>query len=123
MPCQKHQAESKAGPLEALKAGKTPVKDSSVEMDSIETRMGKKTVEFHHVSKAIEGRTLISDFDYIVLRNQRLGIIGPNGCGKSTLLKMVEGMVAPDSGEIQIGETIRIGYLARMFRIWTGDSE
>ena len=99
--------------LEALKAGKTPVKDSSVEMDSIETRMGKKTVEFHHVSKAIEGRTLISDFDYIVLRNQRLGIIGPNGCGKSTLLKMVEGMVAPDSGEIQIGETIRIGYLAQ----------
>ena len=99
--------------LEALKAGKTPVKDSNVEMDSIETRMGKKTVEFHHVSKAIEGRTLISDFDYIVLRNQRLGIIGPNGCGKSTLLKMVEGMVAPDSGEIQIGETIRIGYLAQ----------
>ena len=99
--------------LEALKAGKTPVKDSSVEMDSIETRMGKKTVEFHHVSKAIEGRTLISDFDYIVLRNQRLGIIGPNGCGKSTLLKMVEGMVAPDSGEIQIGETIRIGYFAQ----------
>lgn len=99
--------------LEALKAGKIPVKDSSVEMDSIETRMGKKTVEFHHVSKAIEGRTLISDFDYIVLRNQRLGIIGPNGCGKSTLLKMVEGMVAPDSGEIQIGETIRIGYLAQ----------
>ena len=56
---------------------------------------------------------LINDFDYIVLRDQRLGIIGPNGCGKSTLLKMVEGLVAPDSGEIQIGETIRIGYLAQ----------
>lgn len=82
-------------------------------MDSVETRMGKKTVEFHHVSKAIEGRLLINDFDYIVLRDQRLGIIGPNGCGKSTLLKMVEGLVAPDSGEIQIGETIRIGYLAQ----------
>ena len=99
--------------LEALKAGKTPVKDQNVEMDSVETRMGKKTVEFHHVSKAIEGRLLINDFDYIVLRDQRLGIIGPNGCGKSTLLKMVEGLVAPDSGEIQIGETIRIGYLAQ----------
>ena len=99
--------------LEALKAGKTPQKDASVEMDSIETRMGKKTIEFHHVSKSIEGRLLINDFDYIVLRNQRLGIIGPNGCGKSTLLKMVEGMVAPDSGEIQIGETIKIGYLAQ----------
>ena len=99
--------------LEALKAGKTPQKDASVEMDSIETRMGKKTIEFHHVSKSIEGRLLINDFDYIVLRNQRLGIIGPNGCGKSTLLKMVEGMVTPDSGEIQIGETIKIGYLAQ----------
>ena len=99
--------------LEALKAGKTPVKDQNVEMDSVETRMGKKTVEFHHVSKAIEGRLLINDFDYIVLRDQRLGIIGPNGCGKSTLLKMIEGLVAPDSGEIQIGETIRIGYLAQ----------
>ena len=99
--------------LEALKAGKTPVKDQNVEMDSVETRMGKKTVEFHHVSKSIEGRLLINDFDYIVLRDQRLGIIGPNGCGKSTLLKMVEGLVAPDSGEIQIGETIRIGYLAQ----------
>lgn len=99
--------------LEALKAGKTPVKDQNVEMDFVETRMGKKTVEFHHVSKAIEGRLLINDFDYIVLRDQRLGIIGPNGCGKSTLLKMIEGLVAPDSGEIQIGETIRIGYLAQ----------
>ena len=99
--------------LEALKAGKTPVKDQNVEMDSVETRMGKKTVEFHHVSESIEGRLLINDFDYIVLRDQRLGIIGPNGCGKSTLLKMVEGLVAPDSGEIQIGETIRIGYLAQ----------
>ena len=99
--------------LEALKAGKTPVKDQNIEMDSVETRMGKKTVEFHHVSKSIEGRLLINDFDYIVLRDQRLGIIGPNGCGKSTLLKMVEGLVAPDSGEIQIGETIRIGYLAQ----------
>ncbi len=99
--------------LETLKAGRTPVKDSKVEMDSIETRMGRKTIEFHQVSKEIEGRTLIRDFDYIVLRNQRLGIIGPNGCGKSTLLKMAAGMTAPDSGEIQVGETIRIGYLAQ----------
>lgn len=82
-------------------------------MDSIETRMGKKTIEFHHVSKTIEGRLLINDFDHIVLRDQRLGIIGPNGCGKSTLLKMADGLILPDSGEIQIGETIRIGYLAQ----------
>ena len=99
--------------LEALKAGKTPLKEQNVEMDSIETRMGKKTIEFHHVTKTIEGRLLINDFDHIVLRDQRLGIIGPNGCGKSTLLKMADGLILPDSGEIQIGETIRIGYLAQ----------
>lgn len=99
--------------LEALKAGKTPLKEQNVEMDSIETRMGKKTIEFHHVSKTIEGRLLINDFDHIVLRDQRLGIIGPNGCGKSTLLKMADGLILPDSGEIQIGETIHIGYLAQ----------
>lgn len=99
--------------LEALKAGKTPLKEQNVEMDSIETRMGKKTIEFHHVSKTIEGRLLINDFDHIVLRDQRLGIIGPSGCGKSTLLKMADGLILPDSGEIQIGETIRIGYLAQ----------
>ena len=56
---------------------------------------------------------MINDFDHIVLRDQRLGIIGPNGCGKSTLLKMADGLILPDSGEIQIGETIRIGYLAQ----------
>ena len=64
-------------------------------MDSIETRMGKKTIEFHHVSKTIEGRLLINDFDHIVIRDQRLGIIGPNGCGKSTLLKMADGLILP----------------------------
>ena len=94
--------------LEALKAGKTPLKEQNVEMDSIETRMGKKTIEFHHVSKTIEGRLLINDFDHIVLRNQRLGIIGPNGCGKSTLLKLLmrfwnvqEGSVSVDGADVR----------------------
>lgn len=99
--------------LEALKNGKTPVQDQAVEMDSVETRMGKKTIELHHVGKSYGGTKLVDDFDYIVLRNQRLGIIGPNGCGKSTLIKMIAGLIQPDSGEIEIGETIKIGYLAQ----------
>lgn len=82
-------------------------------MDSVETRMGKKTIEFHNVSKAYGDHVLIKDFEYIVLRNQRLGIVGPNGCGKSTLIKMAAGLVEPDSGHIEIGETIKIGYLAQ----------
>ena len=99
--------------LEALKAGKTPVEDAKVELESIETRMGKKTIEFHHVSKSYGDRELIKDFDYIVLKNQRLGIIGPNGCGKSTLVKMLTGIVEPDEGHIEIGETVKIGYFAQ----------
>ena len=99
--------------LEALKAGKTPVADAKVELESVETRMGKKTIEFHHVSKSYGDRHLIKDFDYIVLKNQRLGIIGPNGCGKSTLVKMLTGIVEPDEGSIEIGETVKIGYFAQ----------
>ena len=56
---------------------------------------------------------ILDDFSYIVLKNQRLGIIGPNGCGKSTLMKMIAGQVIPDSGNIEIGETIKIGYFAQ----------
>ena len=99
--------------LEALKNGKAPVQETDVQMDSVETRMGKKTVELHHISKSYGDKVILDDFDYIVLRNQRLGIIGPNGCGKSTLMKMIAGQVIPDSGNIEIGETIKIGYFAQ----------
>lgn len=99
--------------LEALKNGKAPETDRLAEIDSVETRMGKKTIELHHVSKSYGERKLIDDFDYIILKNQNLGIAGPNGCGKSTLLKMIAGLVEPDEGMIEIGETIRIGYFAQ----------
>ncbi len=99
--------------LEALKNGTAPVRDQSVEIDSVETRMGKKTIELHHISKSFGTKVCVRDFDYIVLKNQRLGIIGPNGCGKSTLLKMIAGIMKPDSGEIEIGETIKIGYFSQ----------
>ena len=98
---------------EEMESGKTPVQDQTVELGSVETRMGKKTIELHHVSKSYGDKKILEDFSYIVLRNQRLGIIGPNGCGKSTLLKMIAGLVQPDSGEIEIGETVKIGYFAQ----------
>lgn len=99
--------------LEALKTGKAPVTDQNVELDSIGTRMGKKTIELHHVSKSYGEKRVIDDFDYIVLKNQRLGIIGPNGCGKSTLMKIITGVIQPDEGEVEIGDTIKIGYFAQ----------
>lgn len=99
--------------LELLKNGKAPEKDRLAEIDSVETRMGKKTIELYHISKSYGEQKLIEDFDYIALKNQNIGIVGPNGCGKSTLLKMIAGIIEPDEGTIEIGETIRIGYFAQ----------
>ena len=99
--------------LEALKNGSAPVSDAVAELDSVETRMGKKTVELHHVTKGYGEKKLIEDFNYILLKNQCLGIIGPNGCGKSTLLKLMAGKIQPDAGEVEVGETIRMGYFAQ----------
>lgn len=99
--------------LEALKNGTAPIKDATVELESIGTRMGKKTIELRNISKSYGDKTIIKDFNYIVLKNQRLGIIGPNGCGKSTLMKLITGVIQPDAGEIEIGDTIQIGYFAQ----------
>lgn len=99
--------------LEALKAGKAPVFDKVVKLDSVETRMGKKTVELHSVSKTYEGRKIVENFSYIFLKNQTIAFVGPNGCGKSTLLKMIAGEIMPDSGRVELGETIRLGYFAQ----------
>ena len=99
--------------LEALKSGKAPIQDGRVELDSAVTRLGKKTIELHHISKRYGDKVLIDDFDYIVLKNQRLGIIGANGCGKSTLMKIITGRLQPDSGRVEIGDTVQIGYFAQ----------
>ncbi|MGI6011642.1 MAG: ABC-F family ATP-binding cassette domain-containing protein [Ruminococcus sp.] len=99
--------------LEQLKKEKGPAADQTVELSSIETRMGKKTIEFSHLSKSYGEKKILEDFSYIFLKNQTVGIIGPNGCGKSTLLKMIAGLEQSDFGDIAIGETIRIGYFAQ----------
>lgn len=99
--------------LEDLKNISAPQTDQVVQAESIETRMGKKTVELHHISKSYGEKKLIQDFDYIVLKNQRIGFIGTNGCGKSTLMKIIAGLVEPDSGSVEIGDTVKIAYFAQ----------
>lgn len=99
--------------LEALKNGKAPIVEQNVNLNSAETRMGKKTIELHQISKSYGDKQLIQNFEYIALRNQKVGIVGANGCGKSTLMKMIAGEILPDEGQIEIGETIKIGYFSQ----------
>jgi len=73
-------------------------------------RLGTKIIELDHVSKSYDGRVLIDNFSYTVKRDDRLGIIGANGSGKTTLLEMITRRVTPDKGEIEIGQTVQIGY-------------
>lgn len=98
---------------EALRGQSGPAADKKIEISSISTRMGKTTVELSHLHKAYGDRVLIQDFSYIFLRNDRIGFVGKNGCGKTTLMKMIEGRQKPDSGEVILGQTIRIGYYSQ----------
>ncbi len=98
---------------EALRDTQAPLTDETVQISSLSSRLGKTTVELDHISKAYNGRTLIQDFTYIFLHQDRIGIIGPNGCGKSTLMKIMDGQIAPDSGTVTIGQTVRIGYFSQ----------
>ena len=98
---------------EALKAQEAPPTDSAVSMTSAASRLGRKTVELAHVSKVYGDRTIIRDFSYTLLRDDRVGIIGRNGAGKSTLLNMIAGQLDPDSGSVDFGGTVRIGYFTQ----------
>ena len=98
---------------EALRDQKGPELDQNMELESISSRLGRTTVELDHLCKAYGDKTLIKDFTYIFLKNDRVGIIGPNGSGKSTLMKMIAGWVQPDSGTIEIGQTVKMGYFSQ----------
>ena len=99
--------------FEALRDRDKIVTDGEVEIQSAYTRLGKKTAEFSHISKAYDGQTLIDDFSYIFLQKERVGIVGHNGCGKTTLLRILTGKVQPDSGNVEIGITVKIGYFSQ----------
>ena len=98
---------------EELKNRKAPETDGQVELGSISTRLGRTTLEARHVEKGYGDRILIHDFSYIFLKNDRVAFIGANGCGKTTLMKLLTGKEQPDSGEIIVGQTVKIGYYAQ----------
>ncbi|MFD1403476.1 ABC-F family ATP-binding cassette domain-containing protein [Robinsoniella peoriensis] len=99
--------------IEEMKERRGPQEDLSVEMNSISTRLGRKTIEVAGLSKSYGEKVLFRDYSYIFLKGERIGIIGPNGCGKSTLLKIINGITEPDCGTIDIGQTVKIGYFSQ----------
>ncbi|MFA9380807.1 MAG: ABC-F family ATP-binding cassette domain-containing protein [Acetanaerobacterium sp.] len=99
--------------FEELKEKTGIAEAAALEMGSVSTRLGRKTVEIHTISKSFGDRLIVSDFEHNVLRDARIGIVGKNGCGKSTLLNMISGKIQPDSGEVIVGETVKMGYFSQ----------
>ena len=106
---------------EKLSAESGPEAEASLQLASAYSRLGKTTLAFQNVSKGFDGKTLFRDFSYQFQKNDRLGIIGRNGAGKSTLLKLITGIEEPDSGEIEIGQTVKIGYFSQENEALSGD--
>ena len=100
---------------EALSQVEGPREAERLQMGSASARLGRKIVELEHVCKGFGDRRLIEDFSYVLLRDDRVGIVGPNGCGKTTLLSMIAGTLAPDSGRIEVGDTVRFGVFAQEY--------
>lgn len=107
------KSKSRIQRYEQLKEKEAPPTTEEIEMESIQSRLGKKTVEVTGISKAYGNRTLIKDFTYLLQRNARIGIVGSNGCGKSTLLKIMIGQIPPDSGSVTVGDTVKFGYFSQ----------
>lgn len=90
-----------------------PNETSKLDLSSVSTRLGRKTVEINGITKSYDGRCMVDNFSYIITRRARIGIVGENGSGKSTLLNMISGDILPDSGEVVIGDTVKQGYFSQ----------
>lgn len=96
--------------FEDLKSKKHITEDPKLNIDIKSSRIGKKVININNISKNFENKIIIRNFSYNILNNDRIGVIGPNGCGKSTLMNILSGKIQPDSGSVDMGETVRIGY-------------
>lgn len=107
------KSKSRIERFEELSGKITAAAETKLELSSITTRLGKKTVEISHLSKGFGNKQLIHDFSHMIARDARIGIVGKNGVGKSTLLNLISGRITPDSGEVVIGDTVKMAYFTQ----------
>ena len=107
------KSKSRIERFEQLRDKDGPATPKRLDLDSVATRLGKKIVNINRISFGFGDRLMIRDFEYNILRDDRVGIIGSNGCGKTTLLNMIKGDLKPQSGTIEIGDTVKIGYFSQ----------
>lgn len=112
-PARTTKSRSRVQRFQEIEAAKETFDDPRLEIGTISSRLGKKIIELKHISKSYGDQQYINDFSYNILRNDRIGIVGNNGCGKTTLLRIIMGQVQPDAGEVEIGETVKIGYFSQ----------
>lgn len=107
------KAQFRVDRFEQLKNSEYVLDQSKLEVSALSSRLGRKIIEIDNISKAFDGKQLVRDFSYNLLRGDRIGIIGPNGYGKTTLVRMICGLLEPDSGTIVRGDTVKIGYFSQ----------
>lgn len=99
--------------FDEISSVKAPVQTQNIEINATASRLGKKTIEAENISKSYDNITYIKNFSYIILKNDRIGIVGKNGAGKSTLLNMLAEKISPDKGKVVRGETVKIGFFSQ----------
>lgn len=112
-PARTTKSRSRVQRFQEIEAAKETFDDPRMEIGTISSRLGKKIIELKNIGKSYGDVEYIHDFSYNILRNDRIGIVGNNGCGKTTLLRIIMGQVTPDTGSVEIGETVRIGYFSQ----------
>jgi ABC transport system ATP-binding/permease protein len=112
-PARTTKSRSRVQRFQEIEAAKETFDDPRMEIGTVSSRLGKKIIELEDIGKSYGGVEYIHDFSYNILRNDRIGIVGNNGCGKTTLLRIIMGQVTPDTGSVEIGETVRIGYFSQ----------
>ncbi len=107
------KAKGRIQEFEKLKDELGTETEERLELSSVSSRLGKKTIEINNISKSYDNKVIVKNFEYNVLRNARIGIVGSNGAGKSTLLNIIAGRILPDGGFVEIGSTVKLGYFSQ----------